>query len=44
MPNEGERPGFAVDTAHKDCSHALDLAKNGSPSYKMSILTHVQEK
>lgn len=44
MPVEGERPGFAVDVAHKDCSHALNLAKESKQSYKMSILTHVQQK
>ena len=40
-PAPGERPGFAVDVAHKDASHALDLAKRAG--YDLSIVGHVRD-
>lgn len=42
MPPEGQRPGFAVDVALKDCSHAVNLANDSD--YTMGILTHVKQK
>jgi 3-hydroxyisobutyrate dehydrogenase-like beta-hydroxyacid dehydrogenase len=40
MPAEGDRPGFAVDIAHKDCSHALNLAQGNG--YAPPFLKHIQ--
>lgn len=40
-PGPGERPGFAVDVAHKDASHALDLARRAG--YDLAIVGHVRD-